>query len=104
MPAPIEVNQDPDARRAFFARIGRMGALARLRLPQYRDRRILTHAANTTRRTSFEKEVDPDHQLSEQERARRVKKLERIHMTQLSLRAVEARRRAQRVVNRGKKR
>lgn len=52
-----------------------------------------TAPARAGLRARFEREVDPDGELDDDERRKRADRLMRSHMTQLSARAVEARRR-----------
>jgi hypothetical protein len=58
------------------------------------DGREMTAAARRTFLDSFERQVDPDGLLPPAERARRAEAARRAHMTALSLKAAQARRRA----------
>jgi hypothetical protein len=53
-----------------MARRGRIGAYRRLK--QIRDRAEMTRPARDKKRANLERELDPHHELSEEELARRV--------------------------------
>jgi hypothetical protein len=84
---------DP-ARSQYFATLGRIGA----RVTHSRwDARDLTAAATEAQLARFDRLVDPEGKLPEQERKRRAKAALSAHMTRLALRSVEARRRSGRL-------
>ena len=58
------------------------------------DRSAATNAARQGLRAKFEREVDPDGTLPDDERERRVSSLLRAHMLRMSLKASRARREA----------
>jgi hypothetical protein len=84
---------DP-ARSQHFAMLGRIGAAV---THSRWDARDLTDAATKAQLARFDRQVDPDGTLPEQERERRAKAALSAHMTRLALRSVEARRRNGRV-------
>jgi hypothetical protein len=57
------------------------------------DAREITRSARRAFLDRFEREVDPDHALSPQERARRAEQARRSYFTALALRSAQARRR-----------
>lgn len=57
------------------------------------DRSARTAPARRAALDRFEEQVDPDHRLSQTERARRAEHAMRAHMTRLALRSAQVRRR-----------
>jgi hypothetical protein len=84
---------DPE-RSQYFATLGRIGASV---THSRWDARDLTQAATEAQLARFDREVDPDGKLPEQERERRAKAALSAYMTRLALRSVEARRRSGRL-------
>jgi hypothetical protein len=85
---------DP-ARSQYFATLGRIGAS--VTHSRY-DAEELTRAATVAQLARFDRQVDPDGTLPEQERERRAKAALSAHMTRLALKSVEARRRSGRLL------
>lgn len=67
--------------------------LAALTMHARHDPRVTTENARRAFLDRFEREVDPERQLPEQERRRRAEALRKAHMTRLALRSAVARRR-----------
>jgi hypothetical protein len=82
------------ARSQYFATLGKIGASV---THSRWDAEDLTRAATVAQLARFDRQVDPDGTLPEQERTRRAKAALRAHMTRLALRSVEARRRSGRL-------
>lgn len=70
---------------------GRIGGLTKA--ARY-DAQTLTAPAREGFLARFEREADPDGTLSPQERTRRAEALRKAHMTRLSMRSAETRRKA----------
>ena len=68
---------------------GRLGAYA---LHATHDSRAITANARATFLARFEREVDPDGQLTPDERARRAEYAKRAYFTRLALKSAQARR------------
>jgi hypothetical protein len=84
---------DP-VRSQHFATLGRIGAAV---THSRWDAHDTTRAATEAQLARFDRQVDPDGKLPEQERVRRAKAALSAHMTRLALRSVEARRRSGRL-------
>lgn len=80
---------DPE-RSQYFATLGRIGAAV---THSRWDAEDLTRAATKAQLARFDRLVDPDGKLPQEERERRAKAALSAHMTRLALRSVEARRR-----------
>ncbi len=73
------------AQRQLRARIGALSRLA------HEDTTQMTAPARTAFLAKFEREVDPEHRLSPDERSRRAAAARKLHFTRLALRSVNAR-------------
>jgi hypothetical protein len=68
-----------------------------------RDRTAATAAARAAQQHQREDEVDPNHELSPQERAKRAQQLQRLHMQRMALKSAQARRRRKAIAQRRKR-